>query len=283
MLPGVPGVVRRGPTGPPSRATLTGVSTREHVTPWFLDEPRPGLAALARRGASVGAARPGPGSTWSAVGPLHCEIRDFTAHTLAAGDVPVVVAGDCCAAIPVVAGLQRAGADATLVWLDAHGDFNTARTSASGFLGGMPLAMLVGRGDPRLMDAVGARPVPEDRIHLGDARDLDPPEARALAASAVRRAGTLDALLAAVASGSTVHVHLDCDVIDGEEVPAQAYPVPGGPSAAEVEAFCRALAARVEVAAVSVCAWHPGRDPDGASEAACLRCLDALTAALPKR
>ena len=53
------------------------MSVREHVTAWFLDEPRPGLAALARRGASVGTARPAPGSTWSAVGPLHREIRDF--------------------------------------------------------------------------------------------------------------------------------------------------------------------------------------------------------------
>ena len=252
------------------------MNLREHVTPWFLDEARPGLAPLARRGASVGTARPGAGPVLEAIGPVHREILDVVGECLAAGEVPVSIAGDCCAAIPVVAGLQRAGVDATLVWLDAHGDFNTAETSASGFAGGMPLAMLTGRGDMRLMEAVGARPVAERRIFLGDARDLDPPEARALARSDVRRAASLEALLEGVASGSAVHVHFDCDVIDGDEVPAQAYPVPGGPSADEVRRALGALAARVEIRAVSVCAWHPERDPDGASERACLACLDAL-------
>ena len=61
-------------------------------------------------------------------------------------DAPVVISGDCMVAIGVLAGLQARGIDPTLLWFDAHGDFHTWETTASGFLGGMPLAMVSGRG-----------------------------------------------------------------------------------------------------------------------------------------
>ncbi len=56
-------------------------------------------------------------------------------------------AGDCVASLGVAAGLQRAGIEPSVAWLDAHGDFNTWETTPSGFMGGMPLAVLAGLGD----------------------------------------------------------------------------------------------------------------------------------------
>jgi len=70
------------------------------------------------------------------------------ADRVAAGAEARVQAGDCVAALGVVAGLQRRGIDPHVVWLDAHGDFNTWETSPSGFLGGMPLPRLPGAGRP---------------------------------------------------------------------------------------------------------------------------------------
>ena len=59
---------------------------------------------------------------------------------------PLVVAGNCNVTLGVRAGLQRGGdGEAALVWLDAHGDFNTPATTETGYLDGMPLAMLCGR------------------------------------------------------------------------------------------------------------------------------------------
>jgi arginase family enzyme len=55
--------------------------------------------------------------------------------------------GDCPAARGAVAGLQRRYRDLAVVWLDAHGDFNTPAITISGYLGGMALAMLAGRPD----------------------------------------------------------------------------------------------------------------------------------------
>jgi arginase len=52
--------------------------------------------------------------------------------------------GDCTTALGAVAGLQHAGIDPGIVWLDAHGDAQTLETTASGYLGGLPLRLLVG-------------------------------------------------------------------------------------------------------------------------------------------
>lgn len=58
-----------------------------------------------------------------------------------------LILGDCTASVGAVAGLAgTVGPDVALLWLDAHGDFNTPETSRSGYFGGMPLAVIAGRG-----------------------------------------------------------------------------------------------------------------------------------------
>src|SRR5262249_23885999 len=114
-------------------------------------------------------------------------LYDPVADAVAAADRPLVVSGDCTTSLGTLAGLQRKGCDPAIAWFDAHGDFNTHETTLSGYLGGMPLALPVGRGDPTLRDRLDLRPVPENRVILGEARDLDPPERLALDASAGRR------------------------------------------------------------------------------------------------
>ena len=89
------------------------------------------------------------------------------------GACPVVVSGDCTTALSTMAGLQRAGIDAANVWLDAHGDVQTLETTASGYLGGLPLRLLVGYRPGLIAAGLGLRSVPEHRIVLVGARDLD--------------------------------------------------------------------------------------------------------------
>jgi arginase len=51
--------------------------------------------------------------------------------------------------------------DAGIVWIDAHGDVQTLETTASGYLGGLPLRLLVGYRPELIADRLGLRPVPE--------------------------------------------------------------------------------------------------------------------------
>ena len=169
---------------------------------------------------------------------------------------PVVFAGDCVSAIGVLAGLQRTGLDPTLVWFDAHGDFHTWETTRSGFLGGMPLAMIVGRGEQTIVEGTGLRPLDERRVALVGARDLDPGEDEAVAASSMAVLTVADVAAWEPPAGP-IHVHVDLDVVDPREMPAHNYPAPGGPSLAEVRAALAHLAATGRVAAVSFSTWNP--------------------------
>ncbi|MEM1047973.1 MAG: arginase family protein [Pseudomonadota bacterium] len=262
------------------------------ITPYFLATPRTALADLARANARVSAAvphavsdidlAPGPDKAGiqQAVAPVHRAIAAFVADTVRSGTLPVSLAGDCCAAIPMLAGLQTAGLDPVLVWLDAHGDFNTWETSPSGFLGGMPLAMMAGRGDMTMMQSAGAQILSEADIFLCDGRDLDPEEAEALEESEVRLFADPEDVLAALPRDRPIYVHFDTDIISSEDVPAQSYPVPGGPSAADMKTFLVKLAEHGTIAGLSLSSWNPDLDTDGNSARLCLDCLDGFLDAL---
>lgn len=252
------------------------MSDRFLVTPYALDRPAPWLAELAGADGEVNRPPLPQGGLLARLAALHGPLASLVATTLGAGSRPVAIAGDCCAALAVAAGLRRAGAAPLLVWFDAHGDFNTWETTPSGFVGGMPLAMLVGRGEPRLLAALDLAPWPETDVVLVDARDLDPGERESLEDSAVRHVHDPRRLLEEPRlDDRPLWVHFDVDVVDPADVPAVGYPAPGGLRAAELATVFRALARR-QLVAISMDAWESETDADGRSRAACLELLGCL-------
>lgn len=249
---------------------------RTIITPYFLERPVPQLAAMAGAGATLNNPKFSGDDPQSRLASTHRPLADLVAAAIAEGDRPVSIAGDCCSAIGVMAGVQRAGMEATLIWFDAHGDFNTWETTPSGFLGGMPLAMIVGLGELTMPDAVGLAPHPQARVVLTDGRDLDPGERDLLNGSDVVLLPDPLALLQRPPPVGPLYVHFDCDVINAEETPAHNYPVPGGPSSADMCTIFTYLAGSGQVVAVSMSAWNPDLDEDGRTEAACMACLNAL-------
>jgi len=119
------------------------------------------------------------------------EVRQAVGRTLEAGELPLLIGGECgiapgamaaVAASTTCAPVGGTPARPVIVWLDAHGDLNTPETSPSGLLCGMPLSVALGRGHPESL-AVGAdtpTPSPEDTWLIG-ARDLDAGELATLA------------------------------------------------------------------------------------------------------
>jgi arginase len=247
------------------------------LTPFFLDERLPGLDMLA-------------GPEWQVVRPplsgeekqarmisLYQPLAQQIATTLQQGQRPVSVAGDCCATLGVMAGLQQAGLSPTLIWFDAHGDFNTWATTPSGFLGGMPLAMAVGLGEQTMVDGVGLRPLSPAQVILTDGRDLDPGERSLVNQSGITHLPDITMLLDYPLPAGPLYVHFDTDVVDPAEVPAMNYPAPGGPSAVTVRRVFRHLAASGRIAAVSLSAWNPALDDvNGRSRTISLELLQEL-------
>lgn len=250
------------------------------VTPHFFDDYDPGLAAAAPDNAKINGPYEISDRSPSSLKVAHAPIAAFVRDAVVDGRLPVSVAGDCGASIPVMAGLQAAGLNPQLIWLDGHADFNTPETSPSQFLGGMPLAMMVGRGPQEIGNNVALRPISEQDVWLVGARDIDPLEKVALEASLVNRV-TLDEL-AALSLERPVHLHLDNDVIDETEVPANNFPVSDGPSSSELIAGCTKFISANDVPAISFSGWNSqleGADLTGKVSAKVLQAFVAAATA----
>jgi arginase len=249
------------------------------VSPWHLDEHLPDFPVPA--GAAETSCRPSPADPAPVPMTLvHQAVADMVALAVR----PLLLSGDCPAAVAAVAGLQRRHRDLAVVWLDAHGDFNTPAISVSGYVGGMALAMLTGKAPDLLPDALGLRPVADTSVVLAGARDLDPAEREALTASQVRRIPADPAAIAAAveALGRTpFYLHLDIDVIDSAQLPGARFPSGPGPSLTEIEECLAAACATGVVAGAGIaCAWLPDRLGDQLTRVTMARLASALGSTL---
>ncbi|MFQ6613077.1 MAG: arginase family protein [Fidelibacterota bacterium] len=246
------------------------------LTPYFLDKPLPGLVTIAGPDWQVNKTRLPNAPEQLRMAALYEPLARDVSAAIQSGNRPVSIAGDCCAAMGVAAGLQRAGVDPILIWFDAHGDFNTRETSPSGFLGGMPLAMLVGRGEQTIPEAIGLKSLSEKQVFITDARDLDPGEKRGLEESNITRLATVSDLIDYPLPPLPIHLHLDVDVINPTVAPSVDYPAPGGPDESQMESVFRFLAGTGRIAAVSVSTWNPELDKQGKTAEVCLNLLQTI-------
>lgn len=246
------------------------------VTPFFLDQPSPELESLAHPDWFINKPTLTEGDVQHRMSVLHQPIADFVASSITRGNRPISIAGDCCTTIGVLAGLQRAGRDPVLIWFDAHGDFNTWETTPSGFLGGMPLAMLVGRGEQTMVNTVGLNPLTEARVILTDGRDLDPEEQQALAGSEVHLLTDIHSLLEHPLVTQPLYIHFDTDIINSKEAPGMSYLAQGGPSSTELQVLFRTLGRTGQIMAVSMTTWNPKLDQDGQSQSVSMNLLRTL-------
>ena len=166
-----------------------------------------------------------------------------------AGPAPVLVAAQCSIAVatlPVARG--AATRRPCVVWLDAHGDFNTPATSALR----LPRRHAARRGLRPVGQRLRRRAWIRRRVVLSDARDLDPAEREALDSAGVRRVPPHE--VAAAVRGERVFLHLDVDILD-PAVMAAAVPAPGGLRLDELADVLRDLGAAAEIVGLEVTAF----------------------------
>ena len=178
---------------------------------------------------------------------------------LAGGSLPVLLAAECSIALTTLGTVLGHRPEARVLWLDAHGDFNTPATTASGYLGGMALAGACGLWDAGL----GAPAADAASVVLAGVRALDPAEREALEGSEVTVIGaspveTLVAVKNAL-DGAPVYLHVDLDVLDPEVFPAQ-FPAPGGLSAEKLFDLMEAVAADCELVGMEITAYESPDD-----------------------
>jgi len=178
---------------------------------------------------------------------VNLALAEQVASVVADGGFPLILGGDHSLAIGSIGGVAR-GRRIGVIWMDAHGDFNTPETTPSGNIHGMSVAALTGRGHPRLTTLLksdewreGAVPVLRDAdIAMVGIRDLDVRERETLRASGIQvftmhdidRRGLAsvmeEAIMRVSVNTAGFHVSLDMDALDPSEAPGVGTPVLGG-------------------------------------------------------
>lgn len=177
---------------------------------------------------------------------------------LRGGSFPLLVAAECSIAMATLPVVARERPDAKVLWLDAHGDFNTPETTHSGYLGGMPLAGACGVWDTGFEGVLDP-----DRVVLAGARDLDNDERALLVQSRVRLVGASTATpqrARLALDGAPVFVHLDVDVLDPKALSAVKFPTPNGLTAAALGDLLAAVAEDCEIVGLEVTAFDAPED-----------------------
>lgn len=207
------------------------------------------------------------------------------------GRLPLVLSGNCGAANGTLAGLkeERLG----VLWFDAHGDFNTPETTPSGYLDGMGLATASGLCWKKLSGSIpNFRPVPARQIIHAGGRSFDLEEEQRLMESGVQvvtaaeiqaegvRAALEPALEELNDLAKVVYLHLDLDVLDPQENPANYFPAPGGLSVDMVEEMIELVRSRFVIGAIGVASYDPAYDPHNHTVKAGMR---LMAAALKKK
>ncbi len=195
---------------------------------------------------------------------------------LSEGDFPLVIGGDHSCAIGTwsgvhaqLGGMGRLG----LLWIDAHMDSHTFKTSPSQAIHGMPLACLLGHGDARLTQVMSDRPkvLPQDVCLIG-VRSFESGEAELLRTLGVRiyfmdevkQRGLREVFREAVAHVSQdtagYGISLDLDALDPAEEAGVGSPVPGGLHRLDLLAALKSIHADRKLLALEIVEYNPHRD-----------------------
>lgn len=227
---------------------------------------------------------------WNRMALANANFAEAVRETRRDGLVTIGLEANCNDLLGMLAGLKY-DADGTthdvgLVFIDAHGDFNTPETTLSGMLGGMPVAVAAGHALHNLRMTAGlAEPLPMSHIVWGGVRDLDPLEKerfreyevqqfsvrdiRELSENLRRR---IDDLASRV---DRIYVHVDMDVLDPAEVPGHGLTVADGPSSRDLAEAVALMFRNPKTVALGIASTPAGSlDPDGRSRTAALNLIE---------
>ncbi|KAI0728435.1 Ureohydrolase [Fomitopsis betulina] len=184
-----------------------------------------------------------------------CEaVANVVADHAKRGHLPLTLGGDHSLAMGTISGTLSRYPDACVVWVDAHADINTAETTDSGNIHGMPLAFLLGLGPPvPAFSWVQPKLSAHKLVYIG-LRDVDAGEKRLLKENGIKAFSmhevdkwgigrVVEMALDHVNPGRTLPVHLsfDVDALDPSVAPSTGTPVRGGLTFREGHYICEAV------------------------------------------
>lgn len=185
--------------------------------------------------------------------PMARRASGAVATAIANDKLPIVLGGDHSIALGSIHGAAK-HRNLGVIWIDAHADFNTAETSPSGNIHGMPLAALCGVGDQRLTKlwTDDERSLDPKNVVVIGARSIDPGEKRNLieAGVTVYSMDSIDRLgihavmtkaLEQLKDTDGIYLSFDADSLDPRHAPGVGTAVPGGLTYREAHLACEMI------------------------------------------
>lgn len=202
------------------------------------------------------------------------------------GYFPITLGGDHTVAIASSLADAKINEDVGIIWIDAHGDYNTFKTTITGNIHGLPLAAITGYEceDLRLFHR-GEIIQPAKAVIVG-ARSLDKAEAENLKYSGVTVFTTEDIKKEGVESimkkafdiagykTRSIHISYDLDVIDPEFAPGVSVPEFDGINTDEAMEICDYIIEHFDkVTSYDIVELNPLRDVSRKTEQIALNIL----------
>jgi arginase len=206
-----------------------------------------------------------PRDRWLSAARESCRtLSEAVASSLRAGALCGVLGGECTLVAGSLSGALTVEPDITLVYVDAHGDFNTLATTLTHYVSGMCLAHVCGRSVAPLLWP-GSRRIADDHVALVGGRALDPGERQNLERSHVTHipfdAEQADiASVVAFARRKKIWLHVDVDVADPSDMPAVVFPEPEGVALTRLRDLVTQLVSVADVRGFDVCGYDPTKD-----------------------
>jgi len=236
---------------------------------------------------------------WHRVGMANRHLNRTVAKQVREGIFPLGLLANCNSLLGMLAGLQHSGPSRRpltvgLIWLDAHGDFNTPETTLSGMLGGMPVAVAAGNCLFRLRLKAGLDPaIPTKNIIMMCVRDLDPLEEQRVMDSKITMVSTeemvklrprmKDEFEKLADRVDVVYIHIDLDVLDGPDIPGHTFTVPGGPTPSELARALDHMMHHPKVGALGIASFPTPEETRAKSMASTLEVIKGGLAGLRDR
>ncbi len=221
------------------------------------------------------------------------ELADAVRSALIAKEFPLILGGDHSIGLGSITGVTRVYKDISVIWIDAHADFNTEETTPSGNIHGMILAALAGIGNSNLTGIGGWAPkLDPQKIIIVGARELDPGERELLRSHHVHVFTMSDidqrgisnvmheALSLAGKASDGIHLSLDMDALDPEHAPGVGTPVRGGLTYREAHMIMELIADSGHLLGMDVVEVNPILDRENATA---LLAVELIMSALGKK
>ena len=233
------------------------------------------------------------------LGLANNHLADIVADQIRSDVLSIGLMANCNGLMGMLAGHQRSGNPRKplrvgLVWIDAHGDFNTPETSLSGMMGGMPVAISTGQCLHHIRRTSGLEPpLPIKYVTMVGVRDTDPMEQYLIdkydipqiTVEDIKRLNQAIDMEMDRLSRITdlIYVHVDLDILDPEDIPGAGLPVENGPTADELGEALSVMFEYPNVKGFGMASYPWRRDPERKGLKSVYRLVEGVIAGVKNR